>query len=229
MVVRSGAGGRPTRSSPPVHRGLQRPSSGAGGGRGTAPHLLTLTPTTVSHCPAITPFAAVCLIASYIQQRAGKRAFAKDFPTLLSRAVTRADITSYFAAANDSHISTQDLVEKTIARLDMEHADFELTQGMQEQLNSSCAEVTNRASSVWPTIEALARLYRANQSYKALGGLLKNRFPAWLEDFQRLTLEDTKAFNDGYLYCLMAMIIQNAKSIQHLSAAATGAKSEATE
>jgi len=179
--------------------------------------------------PLVTaPFVAVCLIASYINQRAGKRAFAKDFPTLLSRAVTRAEITTYLAAANDSHVSTQDLVEKTIERLNLEKADFEVVQEMQDQINSACAQVTNRASPVWLSIDALVQLAKSNDRYKALGDL-KNRFPAWLADFRALKLPEAKAFNDGYLYCLMAMIIQNAKSIQHLSTASVGSKPEAEE
>lgn len=179
--------------------------------------------------PLVTaPFVAVCLIASYINQRAGKRSFAKDFPTLLSRAVTRADITKYFAAANDSHVSTQDLVEKIVERLNLEKADFEMVQEMQAQMTSACAEITNRASPVWPSIEALVRLSKAKDKYKALGDL-KDRFPAWLADFRALKLQEAKAFNQGYLYCLMAMIIQNAKSIQHLSAASAGPKPEAEE
>lgn len=179
--------------------------------------------------PLVTaPFVAVCLMASYINQRAGKRAFAKDFPTLLSRAVTRTEITTYLAAANDSHVSTQDLVEKTMERLNLEKADFEMVQEMQDQMNSACAQITNRASPVWLSIDALVQLANSNDRYKPLGDL-KNRFPAWLADFRALKLPEAKAFNDGYLYCLMAMIIQNAKSIQHVSAASAGSKSKAEE
>jgi hypothetical protein len=180
--------------------------------------------------PLVTaPFAAVCLIASYIYQRAGKRSFAKDFPTLLSRAITRADVTSYFAAANDSHVSTQTLVEKVIARLNSEVAEFDLIQAMEAELNSACAEVTNRASMVWPIIEVLSQLHQANNSYKTLGPYLRDRFPAWLGDFRKENPSGAKALTDGYLYCLMAMIVQNAKSIQHLSVAAAGSKPEAAQ
>lgn len=180
--------------------------------------------------PLVTaPFAAVCLIASYINQRAGKRTFAMDFPTLLGRAVTRTDVTLYLAAANDSHVSTQDLVDKVIARLNSEVADFDMIQGMEAQLNSACAEVTNRASMVWPVIEALAQLHQANNGYKTLGSHLSIRFPAWLSDLRTLKFGEAKTFNDGYLYCLMAMIIQNAKPVQHLSATTSSSKPEASQ
>jgi hypothetical protein len=171
------------------------------------------------------PFVAVCLIASYIQQRAGAASYAKDFTALLKRAVTRADITSYLAAANTSHVSTQDLVEKVISRLDRELADFDIVQGMQEELNIACAEITNRASPVWPVLDDLSVQYKLHDSYRAKG-LLKDKFPAWRDDFRAGASAAGAPFNDGFLYCLMAMIIQNARPIQHLSATTAGAKSK---
>lgn len=187
----------------------------------------------VEHCqlgkiqPVVTaPFVAVCLIASYIQQRAGSVSFAKDFAALLKRAVTRADITSYLAAANNSHVSTQELVEQVISRLDRELADFEVVQGMQEELNAACAEITNRASAVWATVEALSAEYKQHDSYRAKG-LLKDRFPAWRNDFRAGASAAGAPFNDGFLYCLMAMIVKNARPLQHLSATSAGAQSKA--
>lgn len=187
----------------------------------------------VEHCqlgkiqPVVTaPFVAVCLIASYIQQRAGSVSFAKDFAALLERAVTRADITTYLAAANDSHVSTQELVEQVISRLDRELADFEVVQGMQEELNAACAEITNRASAVWATVEALSAQYKQHDSYRAKG-LLKDRFPAWRDDFRAGASAAGAPFNDGFLYCLMAMIVKNARPIQHLSATSAGAQPKA--
>lgn len=189
----------------------------------------------VEHCqlgkiqPLVTaPFVAVCLIASYIQQRAGSASFAKDFPALLERAVTRADITCYLAAANDSHVSTQDLVEQVISRLDRELADFEVVQAMQEELNAACAEITNRASVVWATVEALSTLYKERDSYRAKGSL-KDRFPAWRDDFRAGASADGAPFTDGFLYCLMSMIVKNARPIQHLSTTAAGTQPKAEE
>lgn len=189
----------------------------------------------VEHCqlgkiqPLVTaPFVAVCLIASYIQQRAGSASFAKDFAALLERAVTRADITSYLAAANDSHVSTQDLVEQVISRLDRELADFEVVQGMQDELNAACAEITNRASAVWVTVEALSALYKKHDSYRTRGPL-KDRFPAWREDFRAGASAAGSPFNDGFLYCLMAMIVKNARPIQHLSTTSAGTQPKAEE
>jgi hypothetical protein len=189
----------------------------------------------VEHCqlgkiqPLVTaPFVAVCLIASYIQQRAGSASFAKDFSALLERAVTRADITSYLAAANDSHVSTQDLVEQVISRLDRELADFEVVQGMQDELNAACAEITNRASAVWISVDTLCALYRERDGYRAKGPL-KDRFPAWREDFRARASAADAPFSDGFLYCLMAMIVKNARPIQHLSTTSVGTQPKVEE
>lgn len=189
----------------------------------------------VEHCqlgkiqPLVTaPFVAVCLIASYIQQRAGSISFARNFAALLERAVTRAEITSYLAAANDSHVSTQDLVEQVISRLDRELADFELVQEMQDELNAACAEITNRASVVWGTVEALSAFFKERNSYRAQGPL-KDRFAAWLNDFRAGASAARAPFNDGFLYCLMAMIIKNARPIQHLSTTSVGTEPKVEE
>ena len=175
------------------------------------------------------PFVAVCLVASYVQQRAGKSAFAKDLEKLLTRAVTRADVTRYFAAANDAHVRPQDLVEQIITRLNSEGADFELVDDLQAALNSACAQVTNRTGLVWPSAQALVRLFVENDKYKAHGGHLKDRLPVWLADFRALKVQDAGLFNDGFLYCLIAMIIKDAQPLRHLSTAAPGAQPEAEE
>lgn len=174
------------------------------------------------------PFVAICLVASYVQQRAGKRAYARDFETLLDRAITRSDVTRYFAAANDSHVQTQDVVAQVIARLNAEVADYELVEEMEAAVNTACAEVTNRASVVWFSAEALVRLYIQNNQYKANGNL-KARLPTWMADFRALNVQDAKLFSDGFHYCLMAMILKNAQPLRHISAATTGPQPEAEE
>jgi hypothetical protein len=60
---------------------------------------------------------------------------------------------------------------------------------------------------VWPSAQALARLYVENDKYKAHGGHLKGRLPVWLADFRALKVQDAGLFDDGFLYCLIAMII----------------------
>lgn len=172
------------------------------------------------------PFIAICLVASYVQQRAGKRAYAKNFETLLERAITRTEVTRYFAAANDSHVQTKDLIAQVITRLNAEAADYELVQEMEAEVNTACAEVTNRASVVWLTAEALVDLYVKNNQYKA-DGHLKNRLPSWLADFRAMKVQDSHLFSNGFLYCLMAMTLKNAQPLRHLSTAAAGSQSKA--
>lgn len=172
------------------------------------------------------PLQAVCLIAAQVRQKMGKGRYAKDFETLLQRAVTRNEVSSYFAAANDSQVTTQDLVEKAIKRLNFEVADYDMVCEMEEQVNSACAELTNRAGPVWPTVTALVELFKLNDSYKSQGPL-KTRFPTWLSDFRKSAPEGSALYKDGYLFCIMGMILNNARPIQHLSAAPTGSQPEA--
>lgn len=174
------------------------------------------------------PFVAVCLVAAYVKQRAGKSAYSKDFAKLLSRAVTRTDVTHYFAAANDAHVRPQTLVEQIITRLNLELAEFELIKAMQSELSFACAEVTNRAGVVWPSVEALARLALINENYKT-HRLIKDRLTVWLTEFRELDVQDAGLFNDGFLYCLMAMILNDAQPLRHLPALTTGSKPEAKE
>jgi len=173
------------------------------------------------------PFVAVCLVASYVQQRAGKGTFAKDFQSLLARAVTRDDVTKYFAAANDSHVRPQALVEQIISRLNSEEADYDMVDEMEQSLNSVCAEITNRTGPIWPSARALVELFSKNQKYSSCSPKIGIRFATWLADFRALNVQDAKLFNQGFLYCLMAMIIKNAQPIRHLSAPAAGSQLEA--
>ncbi len=172
------------------------------------------------------PLQAVCLIAAQVRQKMGTGRYAKDFETLLQRAVTRNEVSSYLAAANDNQITTQDLVEKSINRLNIEAADYEMVCEMEEQVNSACAEITNRAGPVWPTVIALVELFKLNDSYKSQGPL-KARFPKWLSDFRKRAPEGSALYTNGYLFCIMAMILNNARPIQHLSAAPTSSQPEA--
>lgn len=172
------------------------------------------------------PLQAVCLIAAHVRQKMGAGRYAKDFETMMQRALTRHEVDGYFAVANDSHVTTQDLVDKTITRLNAEIAGYEMVREMEEQVNLACAEITNRAGPVWPTITALVDLFKLNDSYKAKG-LLKDRFPTWLSDLRKRAPEGLALYKDGYLFCIMAMILNNARPIQHLSATPTSSQSEA--
>lgn len=172
------------------------------------------------------PLLAVCLIAAQVRQKMGTGRYAKDFETLLQRAVTRNEVSTYLAAANDNQVTTQDLVEKAINRLNAEVADYEMVRDMEEQVNLACAEITNRACPVWPTVAALVELFKLNDSYKSHGPL-KARFPAWLSDLRRLAPQGSALYKDGYLFCIMAMILNNARPTQHLSTAPIGSQPEA--
>lgn len=172
------------------------------------------------------PLLAVCLIAAHVRQKMGAGRYAKDFDALKKRALTRHDVDGYFAAANDNQVTTEDLVRKAIERLNAEVAEYEMVLEMEQQVNLACTEITNRAGPVWPTVAALVELGKLNDCYKAKGPL-KVRFPAWLSDLRMRAPDGSALYKDGYLFCIMAMILNNARPIQHLSVTQTGSQLEA--
>lgn len=171
---------------------------------------------------------AVLVIASYVHQRAGKTRFAKNLQELLERAVTRSDLDKYLAAANDARVSTEEHVQDVISRLNAELTPFILVSRMKRELSRACVEITNRAGPV-PTVAAhLKALYENNAEYEELPKVV-DIFAAWYEDFQKLELPGTHLYKREYLYCLMAMIIQNANPIQQLPPISFGTQSKDKE
>lgn len=179
--------------------------------------------------PTVTaPFIAIHLLASYIRERAGKGSYAKNFDALLKRAVTRSDVDKYFAAANDSQVKTEDLIDEVRARLNSETADYSLVRDMRRETNRACIEISNRTSPVWGVVHSLLHLFTVNASYAHLP-LVKDKFAQWLKDFKETSAEKCSLYNGGYLYCLMAMIIEDANPIKHLSTVSPSAQLEAEE
>lgn len=168
---------------------------------------------------------AVLVIASYVHQRAGTTRFAKNLPELLGRAVTRTDIEKYLAAANDAGTSTEELVQEVISRLNAELAPFSLTTGMKRTVSSVCVAITNRAGPVPMVAAHLKTLYENAREYEVFPKLV-DAFSAWHDDFQLLNLSDAHLYSREYLYCLMAMIIQNANPIQQLPPVPASSQSE---
>lgn len=173
--------------------------------------------------PINAPLRAVILIANYVQQRAGKRSYAKDFDALLARAVTRQDVDSYLVAANNAHVTTGDLVQEMVERLNSEAAHFGLVREMKAEKNRACMDITNRTSPVWSVIRSLVEIYNEYDQYEN-EGRARDVFSSWLTEFKARKIPTAHLFKDGYLYCLMAMIIQDAKPIQQLQLIPTDPK-----
>lgn len=166
---------------------------------------------------------AVLLMASYMHQRAGSKRFAKNFEELLQRAVTRNDVSNYLIAANNSRVSTEDKVLEVIARLNAELAPFTVVSKMKQELSRVCIEITNRAGPVPMVAARLNQIYHIKQGYDQFDKL-SDQFRAWYDDFNALPLNNEHMYKREYLYCLMAMIVQNATPIQLLPSVPTGSQ-----
>lgn len=158
---------------------------------------------------------AVLIIASYVYLRAGSKRFAKNFPELLDRAVTRSDIDLYLAAADEETISTRDLVEEIIERLNIEAAPFSLVKNMRKQVVRACMEITNRAGPVPFVTAHLKAIYDLKAEYEVLPRVT-DIFSQWFDEFQQLQLSEARNHSREYIYCLMSMIIQDANPTKHL-------------
>jgi hypothetical protein len=161
------------------------------------------------------PLRAIVLIASYVQLRSGKLKHAKNFTQLLERSITRDEVDSFFVAANDNEITTQELVEDFVGRLNIEHAKYQVIKGMRREVTRACTDITNRTSFALQFLVILKRIFHENNEYPA-EDLMKNVITAWLKEFRQLNVTGAHLYTDEYIYCLMAMIIEDAKSIQHL-------------
>ncbi|OQS23536.1 dsDNA nuclease domain-containing protein [Chromobacterium violaceum] len=172
---------------------------------------------------------AVLVIASYVHMRAGKTRFAKNFQELLDRAVTRSDIDKYLVAANDARISTEELVQEIIARLNAELVSIILVSKMKREVSRACIEITNRAGPAPMVAAHLKALYEKNADEYAEFQKVVDLLATWYDDFKKLALHDTHMYTREYLYCLMSMIIQNANPIQQLPPIPTDSQPEDKE
>lgn len=171
---------------------------------------------------------AVLIIASYVYLRAGSTRYAKNFPELLERAVTRSDIDLYLAAASEETVSTRELVEEIIERLNIEAAPFSLVKNMKRLVVRACMEITNRAGPVPFVTAHLKALYELNSEYDSLPRV-SDIFSVWYEDFQKLQLSEARPYSREYIYCLMSMITQNANPTKQLPSVPAGPQPEDSE
>jgi hypothetical protein len=168
---------------------------------------------------------AVLLIASYVNLRAGKARFAKDFQELLGRAITRTEVSQWLAAANDQTVPPADHVQAVIDRLNMELAPADLVKKMRRETTRACVDITNRASPTPMLAAHLKAIYLANAEYANLPKLT-DQFARWYTDVQKAAPPDFAVYKREYLYCLMAMISEDANPTKQLPPIPSGAKSE---
>ena len=167
----------------------------------------------------------VLLIASYVNLRAGKARFAKDFQELLGRAITRTEVSQWLAAANDHTVPPSDHVQAVIDRLNMELAPPALVRNMRRETTRACVGITNRASPTPMLAAHLKAIYLANGEYADMPKLT-DQFARWYADVQKAAPPEFALYKREYLYCLMAMISEDANPTKQLPPIPSGAQFE---
>lgn len=168
---------------------------------------------------------AVLVTASYVNLRAGKTRFARTLPELLGRGVTRRDVSEFIAAADERTVSTADHVRAVIERLNLERAPPALCREMRRELTRACVGIADRTGATPMLASQLIAVFQANGEYAQLPQLT-DIFERWYADFQKTGTPELRLFKREYLYCVMAMIYEDANSIQHLPPVPLGAQPE---
>ena len=158
---------------------------------------------------------AVLVIASYVNLRAASTSHAKNFDELLQRAVTRAEITEYLAAANDQAVPTSDHVQSVIDRFNAEIAPPAIVRQMRREMARACVQISDRTTATPMIASRLRDVYTTNGEYPGVARLT-DMFETWYHDLEKLSPPDFGLFKREYLYCLMAMIYEDASPTKHL-------------
>lgn len=158
---------------------------------------------------------AVLVIASYVNLRAASTRHAKNFEELLQRAVTRADVTEYLAAANDRAVPTSDHVQSVIDRFNAEIAPPAVVRQMRREMARACVQIVDRTTATPMIASRLKDVYTTKAEYPGVDRLT-DMFETWYHDLEKLSPPDFGLFKREYLYCLMAMIYEDANPTKHL-------------
>ena len=158
---------------------------------------------------------AVLVIASYVNLRAASTRHAKNFNELLQRAVTRAEVTGYLAAANDQAVPTSDHVQSVIDRLNAEIAPPAVVRQMRREMARACVQISDRTTATPMIASRLKDVYTTKGEYPGVARLT-DMFETWYRDLEKRSPPDFGLFRREYLCCLMAMIYEDANPTKHL-------------
>ena len=158
---------------------------------------------------------AVLVIASYVNLRAASTRHARDFDELLRRAVTRSEVTGYLAAANDQAVPTSDHVQSVIDRFNADSAPPAVVRAMRREMTRACVQISDRTTATPMIASRLKDVYTTKGEYPGVVRLT-DMFETWYRDLEKLSPPDFGLFRREYLYCLMAMIYEDANPTKHL-------------
>jgi len=128
---------------------------------------------------------AVLVIASYVNLRAASTRHAKNFDELLQRAVTRAEVTGYLAAANDQAVPTSDHVQSVIARFNAEIAPPAIVRQMRREMARACVQISDRTTATPMIASRLKDVYTNKGEYLGVARLT-DMFETWYRDLGKL-------------------------------------------
>lgn len=164
--------------------------------------------------------ATAQVLAAEFLARAGTRAFARDFETLLKRGMTRAQLLELLQQhSNVVRISAKKVAEDICNRLSEEGYPYRLLDGMQRQIVRVCVDLSNRNH---PTLGRLAQLAaRACQDQDLfLGSRLGediNHIADWLYKSHG---QEVSVFEKPYLYLIIALTLKGAHELKSFTVAA---------
>lgn len=160
-------------------------------------------------------FLAVLAIGSHVKILAGNKKMAKNLPELLERALTRKDVDRYLNAANQHAVPTSELLKAFIGTLTAEGAPLDMRRQMGREVARACSDIKDRAGPAPLLAARLRRVYDQHGQYQAATSLAK-LLQQWFNDFKTEYAADATTYKREYLYCLMAMIYEDAAPTKHL-------------
>nr|WP_283254233.1 dsDNA nuclease domain-containing protein [Ramlibacter paludis] len=160
-------------------------------------------------------FLAVLAIGSHVKILAGNKKMAKNLPELLERALTRKDVNKYLTAANQHTAPTSELLKTFISNLAAEGAPLDTRRQMSREVPRSCSDIKDRAGPAPLVTARLRSVYEQHGEYHAATSLVQ-LLQQWFDDFKTECPADASAYKREYLYCLMAMIYEDAAPTKHL-------------
>lgn len=170
------------------------------------------------------PRSIVMLIAQYITIKAGKKRFSSNFKELLEKGITRKDLLYCMRKFDGNRSSTVTEVGVVIDRLDRELAPYMMCEGMRNEVNKTCIELSDRTSLIWKSLESIRIIFQQNHDEISRLNKLLDIFTKINLVYKKETPDEEDIFDDNTLNCLIAMVIKNAKPVRDLQSVETSKK-----
>jgi len=166
--------------------------------------------------------ASAQVLAAQLLARAGRRAFARDFPRLLERGLTRAQVVDLLRKTSGSlPRDTLTVAQEVCHRLDVEEYDYEEVEKMREQTARVCIDLAN------PNHPDIGRLWKLATAGKAACRAISvgkrsvatdlDAIVAWLHANHPAQV---KSYEPAYLNLVVALTIKDVHGQRNFASAA---------